>query len=132
LLDQHTTSAPEIWDKGIRGMNTQFTDFPINLVVDLEHRPLTDQMQDALFALAEKELHKLAKGNNDIISVRISIKSPSDKPNVPTYAATIAAEVRPSNIAATETANDPTEALRAALRSFERQVRSKREKLRGR
>jgi ribosome-associated translation inhibitor RaiA len=113
-------------------MATEYTDFPIELVIDIEHRePLSDQTKDDLYALAERELRKLAKGNTDITGANVMITAPAEKGNIPFYEATVSATVRPKNMAACERANSPMEALRSALHALERQVRSKREKLRG-
>jgi hypothetical protein len=74
----------------------------------------------ALYAFPEKELRKLAKGHNDILGMHI-----------PIYEVTVTVTASPTNMAATESADDAMVALRAALHALEREVRSKREKLRG-
>src|SRR5436190_3670967 len=113
-------------------MKTENTDFPIELVIDIENRnPLTQATKDALYALAEKELRNLAKGHTDIGSANITITAPAEKPNIAIYEATVAAAFSPKNVAATERASDPQAALRAALHAVERQVRNERERLRG-
>ena len=115
-------------------MNTesQPTDFPVELVVDVEHRqPVSKQTREAMYALAVKELRKLAKGHTDIVGANISIQAPHENESIPTYEATVTVAFSPKNVAATEKAKDPMVALRAALHAVEREVRSTREKRRG-
>ena len=113
-------------------MKTENTDFPIELVIDVEHGELlTQATRNKLHALAEKELRKLAKGHTDIIGANIRIAAPAEKPNIPVYDVTVALSFSPTNLAARESGSDPHTALNAALHAIERQVRSEREKLRG-
>ncbi|SRR5258706_2120654 len=111
---------------------TEGTDFPIELVVDVEHRnPVGTQTKDAMNALAVKELNKLAKGHTDITGANITVKAPHENVNIPMFEATVTLTFSPNNVVATENAKDPLEALRNALHAVERQVRNKREKMRG-
>ena len=113
-------------------MQTESSNFPIELVVDVEHQhPLSEPIRTALYAYAEKELRRLAKGHTDIIGAQVTVKAPRERANIPLYEVTATAYVRPTYVAATETASDPMDALRAALHAVERQVRSQRERLRG-
>jgi ribosome-associated translation inhibitor RaiA len=111
---------------------TESTDFSVELVVDVEHRePIGTQTRDAMYELALKELGQLAKGHTDITGANITVKAPHENVNIPVYDVTVTLTFRPNNVVATERAKDPSEALRNALHAVERQVRSKREKMRG-
>jgi ribosome-associated translation inhibitor RaiA len=74
----------------------------------------------------------LAEGHDDLIGAAVSIEEPARGENTYLYEATVVAYTRPNNIAGTEKAEQPIQALRGALDAVERQVREKREKLRQR
>ena len=99
-------------------------DIPIEMHNSISSR--NDHDRD-LYILAEERINRFAKGHTDITKAEITLTEPT-KNNHTTYIveATVVLFMRPTNIAATETANEPKIALNAA----ERQVYQKCEKLR--
>jgi ribosome-associated translation inhibitor RaiA len=102
-------------------------DFHIEMKSELQAEA---EMQ--LFTEAEDRLQQLAEGHDDLIGAAVSIEEPARGENTYLYEATVVAYTRPNNIAGTEKAEQPIQALRGALDAVERQVREKREKLRQR
>lgn len=91
-----------------------------------------DQAEASLFAEADNRLRKLAGSHDDMIGASVNIRM-NAKTETPTfYEATAVAYIRPENLAATEKADNPDQALDGALDALERQVRQKRERLRER
>jgi ribosome-associated translation inhibitor RaiA len=87
---------------------------------------------DQLKRYAETELRKLAEGHSDMVGARVSIEELSSDTTPNTYRANITIWIRPEDINAEEKAEYPLEALKGALKAAERQVREKRDRLRGR
>jgi len=109
-------------------MAEEFTDFPIEFHVEPE---LSEQAEDALYEMTEKQLRDLAKGHTDITNGAVHIKQPARNEGSPhIFEVNVTLAVRPNNIAATEKQSDPAAALRSALKAVERQVREQRDRLR--
>ena len=100
-------------------------DFPIEFRSDVESAEYN------FYVEIENNLRELAKGHHDIISAEAHLEKPVEgRETIPLYEATVTAYMRPNNIAATEKADDPMQALQGALKALGRQVRDKREQLR--
>ncbi|GAB4441746.1 MAG: hypothetical protein Kow00120_10360 [Anaerolineae bacterium] len=104
-------------------------DFTIEFHTDV----LGEMEERALFDEADTRLReRLAAGHDDVTGAAITISLPAHGTTPPLYEATVVVYVRPENVSATEKADNPAAALKGALDAVERQVRSKREKLRRR
>ncbi len=101
----------------------EFADFPIEFYNEV------NENKD-LYIEAEDRLRKLAKGNTDIVGASITLRKP-DAANDTQVEATVTAYTRPEYTVASAVARQPEAALKGALDAVERQVRDKRERLRG-
>ncbi len=103
------------------------TDFPIEFHTEgIE----TDAQEAELLDYIEQALRDLAKGHTDITGASIDIKLPAQgRETNYIYEATVALDVRPDRIAATEKHPVAYQALKGALKAAQRQVRDKRERL---
>ena len=88
-------------------------------------------MEDKLYGMVEKELDKLAKKHDDIISASVNISEPGHgEGEANLYEVNVTLDVRPANIAAVKKNRDLEAAMRDALDAVSRQVRDKRDRLR--
>ena len=101
----------------------------LDFTLELNSRGLTNEVEDTLFVEADKRLRSLAKGHTDVVGAAVTLKEPAHEVGPPIFEATVVTYVRPSNIAATEKADNPMTALKGALNAVERQVREKRKRL---
>ena len=101
----------------------------LDFTLELNSEGLSQTEEGRLFAEADSRLRSIAKGHSDITGAAVSMKQPAHKQGPPVFEATVVVYVRPSNIAATEKANNPVMALKGALDGVERQIRKKRERL---
>jgi ribosome-associated translation inhibitor RaiA len=101
----------------------------LDFTLELNSEGLSQEEEGVLFAEADNRLRSLAEGHSDLIGAAVSMKQPAHKQGPPIFVATVAAYVRPSNIAATEKADNPMLALKGALDGVERQIRKKRTRL---
>jgi ribosome-associated translation inhibitor RaiA len=101
----------------------------LDFTLELTSRDLPKEIEDALFAEADKKLRSLAKGHKDMVGAAVTMKQPAIKETPPLFEATVVTYIRPENIAATEKADNPMMALKGALNAIERQVRKKRARL---
>jgi ribosome-associated translation inhibitor RaiA len=101
----------------------------LDFTLELSSEGLSESEEDLLFDVADERLRSLANGHSDLIGAAISMKQPAHKQGPTIFEATVAAYVRPSNVAATEKADNPMTALKGALDGVERQIRKKRERL---
>jgi ribosome-associated translation inhibitor RaiA len=105
------------------------TNDELDFTLELNSSGLSDEVEDTLFVEADNRLRSLAKGHSDIVGAAVTLKEPAHDVGPPTFEATVVTYVRPSNIAATEKADNPMPALKGALNAVERQVREKRKRL---
>lgn len=101
----------------------------LDFTLELNSEGLSQEVERALFAEADNRLRSLAEGHTDLIGAAVSMKQPAHKEGPPIFEATVVTYIRPSNIAATEKADNPSMALKGALDGVERQIRKKRERL---
>ncbi len=82
---------------------------------------------------AENRLESLAAGHTDITGASVAVEQPAaNKGTAFVYEVRVVVYMRPTNMAATETADRVQTTLKKALSAIERQVRDEREKLRTR
>lgn len=103
-------------------------DFTIEMNTTLENK----DRENAMFGYVDERLHVLADGHDDLTGAAINIRQPASGETPPLHEATVVVYSRPENIAATEKADTPENAVRGALQAVERQVRDKRTRLRER
>jgi ribosome-associated translation inhibitor RaiA len=101
----------------------EFTDFQIDYYNEVNEDPL-------LYDEIDRRLRKLARDNTDITGAAANIRQP-DQANATEIEATVVVYSRPTHISATAHARQPQAAVKGALDAIERQLREKREKLRG-
>lgn len=101
----------------------------LDFTLELNSEGLTQEAEGTLFVEADNRLRSLAEGHTDMVGAAVTMKEPAHKEGPPIYEATVVTYVRPSNIAATEKADNPMTALKGALDGVERQIRKKRERL---
>ena len=87
----------------------------LDFTLELNSEGLSQEVEQALFAQADARLRSLAKGHTDLIGAAVSMKQPAHKETPPIFEATVVTYIRPSNIAATEKADNPSMALKGAL-----------------
>ncbi|MCZ7542344.1 MAG: HPF/RaiA family ribosome-associated protein [Anaerolineae bacterium] len=105
----------------------------LDFAIEFHTDALGELEERALFGEADTRLReRLAAGHDDITGAAITIRLPAHGTTPPLYEATVVVYVRPENVAAIKQADNPVAALKGALDAVERQVRSKREKLRQR
>jgi ribosome-associated translation inhibitor RaiA len=100
-------------------------DFTIEFTSDV----LDEGMEAELLEEADSRLRKLADGHKDMIGAAITIWRAAHGETPHLYEAKVVVYIRPENIAGTEKEDNPTAALKGALKAVERQVREKRAKL---
>lgn len=104
----------------------EHTDFPIELHTDIEASNMD------FYGELDERIRALAEGHTDITGAAASLEKPAQgRATTPLFEASVVVYVRPTNIAATEKADNPMKALQGALSAIERQVREQRGKLRG-
>lgn len=101
----------------------------LDFTLELNSEGLSQEAERALFVQADNRLRSLAEGHTDLIGAAVSLKQPANKEGPPIFEATVVTYIRPTNIAATEKADNPSIALKGALDGVERQIRKKRERL---
>ncbi|MFZ0544182.1 MAG: HPF/RaiA family ribosome-associated protein [Candidatus Promineifilaceae bacterium] len=101
----------------------------LDFTLELNSEYLPDELEDNLFTEADRRLRSLAKGHHDLVGAAVTLKKPAHNVGTPIFEATVVTYVRPSNIAATEKADNPIMALKGALNGVERQIRKKRSRL---
>lgn len=106
-----------------------------NNELPIEFRNETELNKDAeyrLYVEAEERLHKLAKGHTDITGAAIHLTTPAEARETQfIYEAQVVLYSRPTNTVAVEKGDQAMGALKGALSAVERQVRERREELRG-
>jgi ribosome-associated translation inhibitor RaiA len=103
----------------------------LDFTIELNSK-LDDETEAVLFDEADRRLHKLAFGHDDLIGAAINIRIPVKGETPSLYETTVTAYIRSENMAAIKKADSPEAALKSALDALERQVRDKREQLRDR
>jgi ribosome-associated translation inhibitor RaiA len=95
---------------------------------DFEFHSKVPDPEDALREEAERSLRGLAAEGQDMIGASVTIEQPVEAQTPYLYEATVAAYVRPENIAATQESEDVLSALKGALAAVERQIRALRDR----
>lgn len=103
-----------------------------DFTLELNSEGLSQEEEGRLFAQADSRLRAIAEGHSDMVGAAVSLKQPAHKQGPPIFEATVVTYIRPSNIAATEKADNPVIALKGALDGVERQIRKKRARLKKR
>lgn len=101
----------------------QFTDLPIEFYNEVND-------DETLYDEIDRRLRTLARDNTDIVGASANLRD-ANLGTESGYEATIVAYTRPSHTVGTVVAKQPLAAIKGALDAVERQVREKREKLRG-
>jgi ribosome-associated translation inhibitor RaiA len=100
--------------------------------LSIEFRSDVEDSDIDFYIEIEKRIRALARGHTDITGAAASLEQPAEgRETPPLFEASVVVYIRPSNIAAVEKADDPLKALQGALDAVERQVRERRDKLRG-
>ncbi|MGD2048794.1 MAG: hypothetical protein PVH03_04840 [Chloroflexota bacterium] len=102
----------------------------LDFTIEFNSQGLSDQLEDQMFAEADSRLRELAGDHNDMTGAAINVRRPAKTETSFIYEVTVVVYARPKHIAATEKEDDPVIALKNSLNAVERQVRTKREKLR--
>lgn len=103
------------------------TKFPIEFYNEFD---LPDDVELRLYDEAEARLDELRGDHNDMTRAEITLREVAHREHHNNYAVNIVVYMRPNNVDATESAEQPQIALKTALDHIERQVRAQRGKLR--
>ncbi len=106
---------------------TDSQEFPF----DFEFYNKTDLPDPEFYELAHDEITGMAEGHNDIVGASVSLEELSSGETPHAYQARVVLYVRPNNISATEVLPSAVDALKNALEAAFKQVREKRNKLKG-
>lgn len=104
----------------------------LDFTIEFNDQGLSDQVEAAMFAEADRRLRELAGEHDDLTGAAINVRQPAQAATPFIYEVTVVVYARPQQIAATTKDSDPIIALKNSLSAIERQVREKREKLRER
>ena len=98
---------------------------------DFEFYNETDLPDAEYYEMAYDQITDLAEGHNDIVGASVSLKELSSGETPHAYEAIVTLYVRPTNISAREVADSAITSLQQALEAAIKQVREKRERLKG-
>lgn len=101
----------------------------LDFTIEFNSEDLSEAVEEALFAEADRRLRKLAEGHTDLTGAAINVRQPAKGQTAYLHEATVVVYCRPENIAATEKQENAMPALKGALSAVERQVREKRTRL---
>lgn len=98
---------------------------------DFEFYNETDLPDAEFYEMAYDQITDLAEGHNDIVGGSVSLKELSSGETPHAYESIVTLYVRPTNISAREVSDSAITSLQQALEATIKQVREKRERLKG-
>lgn len=91
----------------------------------------TDLPDAEYYEMAYDQITDLAEGHNDVVGASVSLKELSSDDTPHAYESIVTLNVRPTNISAREVAESALTSLQQSLEAAIKQVREKREQLKG-